>query len=115
RKGAQLARPDLLDRRGYRTEYQLHLSGKQIWHVKAAVMHWDELDSGHCHEKFAGEMNGASNAGRRHIDLTGTGFGVAYQLRDALGGKRRVDHQDKRRAGDAGDRRGIADEIEFQI
>src|SRR5262245_30957397 len=66
-------------------------------------------------EKFAGEMNGASNAGRRHIDLTGTGFGVGYQLRDALGGKRRVDHQDKRRAGDAGDRRGIADEIEFQI
>src|SRR5262245_39150562 len=35
------------------------LSGKQIWHVKAAVMHRDELDSGHRHEKFAGEMNGA--------------------------------------------------------
>jgi hypothetical protein len=74
-----------LDRRGYRTEYQLHLSGKQIWHAKAAVMHRDELDSGHRHEKFAGEMNGASNAGRHHIDLTATGFGVGYQLRDALG------------------------------
>ena len=60
-------------------------------------------------------MDRAADAGRRHIDLAGIGLGIGDELGTRLGRKRRIDHHDERRTGDACDRRDVADEIEIEI
>ena len=79
------------------------------------VMHWDQLDSGHCHEQFPGEMDRTPNTGCRHVDLARIGLGIGDEVRNGLGRKRRIDHHDERRTGNACDWRGVTDEIEFEI
>jgi hypothetical protein len=53
-------------------------------------------------------------AGRGHTDLARMRLGVGDELGNCLGWKRWIYHHDKGRAGNACDRRDVADEIEVE-
>ena len=58
RQRAQLAGPDVLDRRGHGIEHDLHLPAEQIGQRgrRAAIGHVDHVDAGHHLEQLAGHM-----------------------------------------------------------
>ena len=117
RQRAQLAGPDVLDRRGTDAEHDLHLSAEQIGQRRSAPRYgtWTMFDAGHHLEQLAGDMGRGPVAGRRHVDLARIGLGVGDELGNGLGRNRWIHHHDIGRADDAGDRRDVADEIEIEL
>src|SRR5713101_9151080 len=53
-------------------------------------------------------------ADRCHVDLAWAGLGVGDELRNRLGRNRWIYHHEVGKAGDASDRRDVADEIEIE-
>jgi hypothetical protein len=65
-QGAELASPDISDRREQRTEINLHIAGeKRGKHLCAAIRYVKEIDASHRLEHFAGDMGRGSDSGRR--------------------------------------------------
>ena len=60
-------------------------------------------------------MGRGAETGRRHADLARIGLGKGDKLGNGLSWKRWVHHHHVRRAGDACNRRNIADEIEVKL
>src|SRR5215831_14428887 len=87
RQGAELAGPDISDRREQRTEIDLlHIAGEKCGkHLCAATRHVKEIEVGHGLEHFAGDMGGGSDSGRRQIELAWIGLGVGDELRNGPG------------------------------
>jgi hypothetical protein len=57
----------------------------------------------------------APRSSRGHVDLARISFGVSNEFRDCLGRHGWIDHHDKGGAGNARDRRDVADEIIIEI
>jgi hypothetical protein len=81
----------------------------------AGVRHVDHVDTGHELEQLAGHVRRAAGAGHGHPDLARIGLRIGDELRNGLGPHRRVHHHDERLAGDAGDRRDVAQQVETEI
>ena len=96
RQRAQLAGPDVLDRRRHGGEHDLHLPAEQIGERgrRAAIGHVDHVDAGHHLEQLAGHMGRGPVAGRRHVDLARIGLGIGDELGNRLGRNRWIDHHD---------------------
>src|ERR1700730_3829186 len=60
-------------------------------------------------------MGCRSNARRRHVDPTRIGVRISDELRNRLGGERRIHLHDEGRANNAPDGRDVADEIKIQL
>jgi hypothetical protein len=93
------------------------LPSEQIRQCRAitAIRDVDQINASHHFEQFAREMASAPDTGRRHVDLAWIGLGIRNELGDRRGRNGWIDHQDEGTAGDACDRRDIADEIELEI
>jgi hypothetical protein len=106
-----------LDRRGNRGELDLHLSTEHGCKCRSvtAIRHVDQIDASHYLEQFPGEMGYAPGSGRGHVDLAWIGFGVSDELGDRFSRNGWNDHHDLGTAGDARDRRDVADEIEIEL
>jgi hypothetical protein len=117
RECAQPAGTDVLDRRRHRDEQHLNLAADDIGQRRraAAVRYMHHPHSGHQLEQLAREMIGRAGAARRHVDAVGIGLGIGDELGDRRGRDRRVDHHHIGDAGDAADRRDVADEHEIEL
>src|SRR4051812_45987823 len=64
----------------------MHLAADQVGKRggAAAIRHMQHVDAGHQLEQLAGEMMGASNAGRGNGDFAGVGFGIGDELGTVL-------------------------------
>src|SRR5262249_50036023 len=95
----------------------LALSAEQIDKrgARAAIRHVHEGDTGHHLKQFTSNMVSGTDAGRRHVDLTWIGLGVGNELGNRLDRYRGVHLHGKRLAGNAPDRRNVADEIEIEL
>jgi hypothetical protein len=71
------------------------------------------VEAGHDLKQLAGDMGCRSNARRRHVDLTRIGIGIGDELRNCLGGNRRIHLHDEGRANNTRDGRDVADEIKI--
>ena len=73
RQRAQLAGPDVLDRRGQAVEHDLHLPAEQIGQRRrrAAIGHVNHVDAGHHLEQLAGDMWPGSIAADAMLILPG--------------------------------------------
>ena len=117
RKRTQLAGLHIFDRRAQRGKQHLDLSRDQVGQRRrvAAIRHVYQIDAGHQLEQFAGEMAGAADAGRPHIDPARIGLCVDDELGDRLGRNGRVDRENRRRLTDAGDRQHVANKVEVEF
>ena len=93
------------------------MAGRQLLERRPAarVVHGLDVEAGQHLEQLARDMRRAPGAGRRHLDLGGIGLGESDQLGDVLRWHRRMHHQHQRLAGDAGDRRDVAQEHEIEL
>src|SRR5262249_20250187 len=114
-RGAQFARPDVLNRMSYWSKQDLHLSAEQIGHEIAAVRGVKQVDTGHHHEQLAENMGRAPDAGRRHVQLARIGLGISDEFGNRLGRDQRVHHHGIRGVDDTCDRRDVADEVEIEV
>jgi len=94
RQRAQLAGPDVLNRRALGGEVDLHLPAEQIGERgrRTTIRHMNHVDTGHDLKQLAGDMLRGSVAGRRHVDLARIGLGVGNELGNGLGWNRWI-HQ----------------------
>src|SRR5262245_35723836 len=116
RQWTQLVGPDLLYRQRRGAEQNLHLSAKQVGHhgSAATIRHMNQVDPGHHLEKLASNMAGASDAGRSQIDLARVRLGICSELGNCFGRNGWIYHHHYGLAGDACNRRDVAEEIEVE-
>src|SRR5262245_2324449 len=74
-----------------------------------------EGDAGHHLEQFTGNMVSGTDAGCRHVDLAGIGFGICDELGDRLDRYRGIHLYQKGLAMNARDRGDVADQIEIEL
>jgi hypothetical protein len=58
---------------------------------------------------------GIADAGRRHVDPAGIGFGIGDELGNRLGRERGIDLHDEGTAHEAGDRSDVAGEVDVAV
>src|SRR5262249_51716501 len=116
RQWTELVGPDLLFRSRRGAEQNLHLSAKQVGHhgSAATIRHMNQVDPGHHLEKLACNMAGASDAGRSQIDLARVRLGIGSELGNCFGRNGWIYHHHYGLAGDACNRRDVAEEIEVE-
>src|SRR5258707_15312808 len=81
----------------------------------AAIRHMHEGDAGHHLEQFTGNMVSGTDAGRRHVNLGGIGFGIGDEFWDRLDRYRGIHLHDKRLAMNARDPDDGADQIDTEL
>ena len=113
----QLAGPDMADRRGHGGEADLDLPAQQIDHGRsvAAIMHCHQVDAGHDLEQLAGHVARCPDAGGSETRFAGIGLGVSDEFGDRIDRQRWRDFQHVGHANEAGDRRGVVEEIEIEL
>src|SRR6516164_3469336 len=74
-----------------------------------------EGDAGHHLEQFTGNMVSGTDAGRRHVDVGGMGFGIGDEFGDRLDRYRGIYLYEKRLAVNARDRGYVVDQIETEL
>jgi beta-mannosidase len=116
-QGAELARLDVLDRRGQGLECDLHLPAEKIGEgLRAALVgNVDEGGAGHRLEELAGEMLRGAVAGRALVDLVRVRFRIGDEFRDRARRKGRRHRHDVGKPGDAGDGCQVRDEVEGEL
>jgi len=75
----------------------------------------NQVDAGHHLEQLAGEMGGASDTTRRHVELARIGLDVGDELGNGLGRNRWIHHHDAGLANNARHWRDVADEVEIEV
>jgi len=113
----QLALARELDRARQVVEHHMHLAGHQVrvGGRRSAIGDMHDIDPGHQLEQLARHVHRRAVARGGEVELAGIGFGVRDELRDILHRQiRRYDHQVGEPQG-AGDRDGVADEVEWQL
>src|SRR5262252_4986224 len=81
----------------------------------AAIRHKQRVDAGHRLKPLALQMGGGSDTTRRHGELAGIGLGIGDELGDRPRWNREVRYHDAGHAGDASNRRDVADKIVFEV
>jgi len=105
------------ERRRQIVEHHLHLIGEEIgnrWR-RPPIRHVHKLDASHHHEQCAGQVHRGADARRAEIDLARIDLGVIDEFFDRVCRHVRIDLHDIRHADEAGDRRHVADKIEWQV
>jgi hypothetical protein len=74
-----------------------------------------QVHPGHDLEQLAEHLGRSSDPTRRHVEFAGIGFGIGDKLGKRLRRNRLIDLQDTGCTDDAGDRHGVADEIEIEV
>src|SRR5262249_57752133 len=117
RQCAQLAGPDIFDRRRWGLEHELNLPAKEVSERRRrpAIRYVQHVDASHHLEQLAGDVLGSSVAGRSHIDLAWVGPCVGNKVGEGLGWNRGIDLNNKRHPTDARYRGDIPQEVEFEI
>src|SRR5262249_28957052 len=83
--------------------------------ARATIRHMHQVDAGHHLEQFTGNMVSGTDAGRRHLDLAGIGFGMGDELGNRLDRHGWIHLHDKGLAMNARDRRDVADQVEIEL
>src|SRR5207253_9650355 len=98
-------------------EHERHLPGEKIGERRppAPIGNVQHVYTGHHPEQLAVDVLRAADTTRRHVDLTGIGFGVSDQFGNGLRWERRMYLQDSRSAVDARNRCDVANEIEAEM
>jgi hypothetical protein len=81
----------------------------------SAVGHVDHVDARHHHQQLSRHMCASPVADRCHVEFARIGLGVVDELRDRLGGYRRMNQHGIRLTDEARDGRDVLDEIEAEL
>src|SRR5262249_680644 len=114
-EGTQSTCLDIACRRRHRSKRYLHLPAEQIGPVTATIRHVYQVDTRHHLEQLARDMGAAPAAGRGHVDLARIGFRIGDELGNGFDWESLIDQHAIGRAGNARDRRNVADEIEIEV
>jgi hypothetical protein len=75
----------------------------------------NDVDTCHGFEQLSGQMRSAAIARRGKVEFAWMRLGVGNELGNCLGWNGRTHRHDGGHAGDAGDRRNVADKIEIEL